>query len=138
MTGIKWTNMAAVRQTLTSCESLRNSLSEKRLFDKKFEIRLHNTINYFSYYRFDNYVGLCHYLGPAQDTSLLHHYWNNTKQYKSISTPYTQHQTPAVPKELNGIFKSIWEESIPLVFQENTQVGNKVCKTMESLFSSDT
>lgn len=95
---VKWIGIQGLASSILELHKLRQKFSEGDVFDKKVEVRLHNQLNYFTYFRFDKVVWLLHHSGPdypAESSFLYQHSNKKSKEFKSI-------------------FKSEWEEAVLL------------------------
>ena len=72
-----WSDNKHLQNTLKILSILRET--NKKIFDKKCNIRLSNRMNYFSYSRFDQQIYVVHHLGQdyASDASIVHQHWKN-------------------------------------------------------------
>lgn len=112
-----WSLLKSLLTTLQAFAELRENSGDKKLFDKRVSIRLHNKNNYFSYFRFDSQIIVTHHLGPefALENSLVHIHWKNDSDKGQKVSP-----SALAYQDFKRIFKSIWEESPTLV--EEAQV----------------
>jgi hypothetical protein len=79
---LPWSDIKHLYNTLKILKSLRDSVSNKKLFDKKCSIRLHNRNNYFAYSRFDQQIFIVHHLGNdyGGESSIVHQHWKTSDE----------------------------------------------------------
>lgn len=106
---LKWSNYEHLGDTLKALYALREQSSDKQNFDSKCQIRLHNAVNYFTYYRFDEMIAISHHLGPQQSStnSFFHQHWRSSSSKDSSNSSSW--------KDFAKIFRSVWDAAVPLV-----------------------
>lgn len=101
-----WGDRSHMDQTLKTLLMIRDQMSDRHLFDSKCQIRLHHSMNYFSYFRFDEMLTIAHHSGPFQANSFVHQHWKGTNHK---AQPH-----PSLWKDFADVFKKVWDEAIPL------------------------
>lgn len=113
---VQWASIGGLNKSLLALYKLRQSASNPLLYDKKVEVRLHNHINYFTYFRFDEEISISHHLGEGHplEVSLFHQHWKNTEEKgPKVRQPAFAYQ------DFKKVFKAVWEDSIPVIEPNN-------------------
>jgi hypothetical protein len=105
---VKMEHSENVKKLLSRLKNIRDGMSDKRKFDKRCQIRVHNRQDYFEYFRFDDFIYVSHAISPSStETSFIHQHHKKNKRNGNS-------QSSAI-KDFKIAFKTAWEESVPIV-----------------------